>query len=367
MRRFALLSAIVSLAGCNSILDIPERELLVEDDTGSLAIDSAIDSSIQLDTAVVDTGETTDASFEETAADTLGTDEVGDTATVDSATDTALPDSSAPDTAADTTVVDSGMVDSATPDTRDSATSDTSTPDTSMPTCGVTGKPCCGSPTAATCNTNSVCSAGSCIAAAGSCVRSTDCFGVCGGPTICAGSICFTCGAAAGTGALWATCTSASQCGTGLCDTIRSVCATACAPGITGDADCTALDPKAVCTAPNITVTIGSSSASGNPGFCARGCKKDSECTMTESCRIVSNNVMARLDLTCSPSPGGSTVDIGGACTSSNQCKRGACISSTCKQLCQADSDCSLMTPKCNGYSFTKPGGGTQIINACGT
>ena len=85
MRRFALLSAIVSLAGCNSILDIPERELLVEDDTGSLAIDSAIDSSIQLDTAVVDTGETTDASFEETAADTLGTDEVGDTATVDSA------------------------------------------------------------------------------------------------------------------------------------------------------------------------------------------------------------------------------------------------------------------------------------------
>jgi hypothetical protein len=373
MRRVILLAVVAATAGCNSILDIPERSLLVDEDTGSLAIDSTVDSELVIDTALGDSNiEDTTTPDAVDVADSLLVD-VSDSSTPDtSMTDSAAPDSVAPDSMMpDTTMTDSAMTDSAMADTRDSAASDTATPDTGSPTCGVTGKPCCGSPTAATCDTTSVCSSTGCIAAAGSCVRATDCPGVCTGPAICAGSICFTCGAAAGTGTLWSTCTSATQCATGPCDTIRGVCASACAPGITGDADCTALDPKAVCTAPNYTVTSGPSMASGNPGFCARSCKKDGDCRVAESCRIVGNNVIGRLDLTCSPAPSGATVDPDGACTSSSQCKRGTCLTLSgvgkCTPLCVNDADCTGTWTRCNDYSFPRPGGGTQIVRVCGT
>jgi len=378
MRRLALI-AIALTAGCNAILDIPERTLLVDEDTAAdvtFAVDSSTDTTIE-ETAAIDSAieDTFDANIAEEPlpADTgmgvdSNTDEVAtDTLVIDSAADTTLTDSTEPDTR------DSAVADSARADTRDSAvadadTADTAAPDTFVPTCGVTGKPCCGSPEAAICDTNSVCASSTkmCIAAAGSCVRASDCPGVCTGAAICAGNVCFSCGASSGSGGLWDTCTSSSECKFGPCDRIRSVCSTACAPGITGDADCTALDPKAICTAPSWTVTSGTTMASGIVGFCARGCKSDSACRVAESCRIVGNNVMARLDLTCSPSPSGASVDTGGVCTGSNQCKRGACVSGQCTLLCASDTDCTFGTMKCNAYTFSKPGGGTQIVYACG-
>ncbi len=203
-------------------------------------------------------------------------------------------------------------------------------------------------------------------------MRASDCAGVCTGPSICAGNVCFSCGAAAGSGALWSACASSAECLLGPCDRTRGVCSSACAPGITGDADCTSLDPKAICTAPNITVTSSSTTATGYVGFCARSCQHDADCRTSESCRLAGNSLMGRLDLTCAPSPTTATVDIGGTCTDSNDCKRGICLTlgstKQCTPLCSVSADCTAGTWKnCNAYSFGKPGGGTQIVYACGT
>jgi len=360
MRRLAwLLPALLS--GCNSILDIPERSLLVE-------VDSGADTAFVIDTSVVDSGALPDTNVEDTSmpdttvADSVATDSTSsDDAPVDSTmVDSTMVDSAMVDSAMPDTVMADSAMDTAMPDTRDSAapdTADTSTPDTATDsglTCGVAGLPCCGA-TPATCDTNNACSAGTCAAASGACVRSSDCtVGVCGGPVLCGGKVCFSCAAAPGTVAVGGACTDKSQCATGLCDRGRGVCTIPCANAITGDADCAALT-KGTCTVSNVSI----GSASGRVGFCARGCGKNADCPSGEYCRAFGNDVADRVDLVCAPPRTGATVEPFGACTTDAECKGGFCLATTsggrCTTFCTAATDCMSPLPNCGTVNFTRP------------
>lgn len=370
MRRLVLL-AVVWSAGCNSILDIPERSLLVDEGAADALpdlslVETGLDSSV--DTFVEDSG-APDTGEEQT--DTL----VDDSTLADSEpSDSELPDSLAPDTSApDTAVRDTGVRDTAVPDTGvpDTAVPDTSPRDTAVPdtrdsapvdmgvdapTCGVTGAPCCGA-VAATCDTNAACASGTCVAAAGACVRSSDCTGtICAGPTLCGGKLCFTCSAAPGTVALGGACTSSSQCASGPCN--RGRCTVPCANAITGNADCTAL-PNGTCTATNYSYTSGGVTASGKVGFCARGCGRDADCPTGDYCRAYSNDVADRVDVVCGPPRPGATGEPGATCASDNDCKGGYCMGTLsgpkCTSYCASSADCPTILPNCNTLTFTRP------------
>lgn len=366
-----MLVGIAMTVGCNSVLGIPERDLLAVDD--GAAVDSTLD-----ETFVIDTG-----------ADTAATDSEIDSTMVDSSAEAAPSDSTLPDTLAvdalsdsladsakpDTLVVDSAkdtsVVDTAMPDT---APLDTAVPDTSVvdmgvdaPSCGVAGSPCCGA-IPASCNTNAACNqtTKACVAAAGACVRASDCGGsACGGPSSCAGNICFACTPTFGSKAFGAGCTSAGECASGVCDTFRGVCSGACSNGITADADCTTFGAKVVCSELTYTIT----GASGKIGFCALGCDRDADCAAGTTCSGSSNEDANRVDLTCGP-PRGSTA-YGAACTTPNDCIGGSCItfgaSTLCTPFCASSADCPAASPwkNCSALTFSRPKGGTQPIKMC--
>lgn len=373
MKRLCLLVAALATVSCNAVLGIEEREL--ETDSGSTPVDSSADVTIdtELDSGI-DTGEvdsTIDAPVEETADSTLS--DTADTATppdtLDSSTpDTAMPDTAMPDTA-DTAMPDTA--DTAMPDTAADAVSD-AIADADAPSCGAVGTPCCGA-VPASCNGGAVCqqaSTGMCVAAFGACARRTDCpvGTACGGPSNCAGEICYSCTSTFGSKPFGAACAARAECASGICDTFRGTCSAACSNGITHDADCAGLGTKIICT----ELTWSTSGASGKIGFCTQGCDKDSECPTGKVCRSGSNNDANRVDQWCGPSAG--STPYGSACTSSNQCVGGSCISfgasQLCTPFCTADADCASQPAwkKCATINFTrpKPGTGTQPAKMCG-
>lgn len=377
MRR-VLFASVLALSGCNAILDIPERPLAPEE-----AVDSSTDAPPPIDSTVPDTDVPDSAS--EDASDSAS--EAAEDSTIDSATDssidsaldsadTAIVDSGT-DTGADTSVdggTDTGtdaVVDTGTDAAFDTGT-DTGPPDTG-PSCGVAGKPCCGVKPS-TCDTNAVCdSTGSCIASTGACVRATDCTGgkVCSGPTNCSGALCDTCVTSFGTKTAFQPCSSGSQCVSGLCDIMRSVCTTPCANAISGDADCAALGSNVACAELDITSTFGDGgSVSGRLGYCARTCKHDGDCTTGEVCLLTNNQAMNRIDVTCAPPRTGASKNNGDVCANSSECKGGACLSfggtKYCSSFCQGAADCGGTVPTCGTVNLVLPNGvGSQAEFMC--
>ena len=370
MRHFTL-AVFIATVGCNSVLGIPERELLVDED--SAVLDSGADGTLDADeTAILDTGSEPVDSAVDSAVDSLMDDTtVAETATDSGTVDTAKSDTAKPDTGPDTAMPDTAMPDTAMPD---AAMPDTAVPDTAVdtgvdaPSCGVAGSPCCGA-IPASCNTNAVCNqtTKTCVAATGACVRASDCGGsACGGPSSCGPNICYACTPTFGTKAFGVACSSAGECTSGVCDTFRSVCSGACSNGITADADCASFGAKVVCS--ELTYSLGGG-ASGKIGFCALGCDRDGDCPTGRTCTGATNEDANRVDVTCGP-PRGATP-YGTACASAGDCVGGSCITfggtTLCTPFCAADSDCPAASPwkKCSALTFTRPKGGTQPIKMC--
>lgn len=110
--------------------------------------------------------------------------------------------------------------------------------------------------------------------------------------------------------------------------------------------------------------------ATGYVGFCARSCRREGDCRSTETCRGSNNNLENRIDVACAPVPSAATVDLGGTCTTSSDCKRGSCLTvgstSKCSAFCVSNADCTAGTwNNCGPVTYPKPGGGTQIVNVC--
>lgn len=409
MRRLALFVLLSGASACNAVLDIPERPLAVDDDATTIDATTDTQADTPLDTlsdGTVDSGSDgaiPDGTTEDSAAD-AGDDGTTDADTTDA--DTAVDDTAVDDTAIDVAVdgdvdtgvedtepadtgpadtgvtdtgpvdtgVDTGPADTGAPDTGapDTGPPDTGPPDTG-PSCGVTGASCCGA-VPGTCDKGAVCAAEAttptCEAVSDACTRASDCTGVCTGPTLCDGKVCFTCKTSLGTVPIGGACTSSGECTTAVCDRSRNTCTVTCANAITGNADCAALGSNGVCTASNVTVTSGPTSATGWVGFCAYGCGRDGDCKSGEVCRPFGNQVADRLDVTCAPPRTGATVDYGGACTTSGQCKGGTCVTvgatSQCTEICTTSADCTGPWKKCEALDFSRPiSGGPQAIKHC--
>lgn len=182
--------------------------------------------------------------------------------------------------------------------------------------------------------------------APGRCERQSDCDPalVCGGPTLCAGSVCYACMTRTGTRAIGAPCTSGSSCSSGVCDGVRARCSAACANGTTGDADCVASAGSGqVCT--ELTVTIGMMSA--RLGYCARGCTHNADCNAPDLCQGTGNTDAHRVDLACGPGRPG-TADFNASCMSGSDCAASVCLANTvgmvttrrCTAFCVSAADC---------------------------
>lgn len=400
MRRL-LLAATLVLSGCNAILDIPERELASEEDSSAdTSSDTSVDSTLpdsstdsSTDSSADDTQDSTADSSLDAADSTVdssvdsATDSSADTkdSAIDSATDSgADTKDSAIDSAVDTTVVDSAadtVADSATDTSVVDSATDTGTDvgtdvetDTG-PSCGVVGKPCCGV-VAATCSAGAVCDGTNCVAATNTCVRPSDCTGtkVCGGPTSCGVGLCDTCVSTAGVKTAFQSCTGSNQCASGLCDQARAVCTTACSLAISGDADCAALGSNVVCTELDLSSSLSDGGTiSGRLGYCARSCRRDGECTTGEVCLPSNNFALDRIDAVCAPPrtmPG--TKNVGETCTTSADCKAGACLTfgsnKYCSSFCQTGADCGGSTPTCGTMFLIPPSTvGSQAMQMCKT
>jgi hypothetical protein len=244
-------------------------------------------------------------------------------------------------------------------------------PTDAAPPCGHAGEACCGS---TYCAPGTTCTGGTCAAyavAADECSRPADCASgqACSGPQSCTTHSCFRCASASGAGTFGQSCSTAADCATGVC--LRQRCATACAIGTTGDADCTSASAGAVCTQVNYTFTLddGGMGPVTVLGICRRGCARMADCTGTESCLALSNVPADRVDWVCGVSAG--TLPAGSACTGANQCQSLLCVSNAagtsfaCAAPCTSATDCPAAAARCVPLNLSRPSGALQSTMVC--